>query len=231
MQETVRLAIEKSNGLMPDNVMVMNDSTSPVDGLPEGVHHRERCQLDLDRTPNTFVRITENYLRALRAVSKPSPYEDRQVCCVCEDDVIFAKCWYSHAKELASTVARDTPFYAISLLHYYERADFSSGTIVGGRELLRWGDPNSFYGQQGMVFSAMTARHLAMEWEIALEQAKTSGDVPGNLLVDMGLKTMIIRLRVPLYTVHPNLIQHIGDVSGVIPRDTPLRTRHYWSGE
>lgn len=228
IQASVASAIDRGVVLAPEDVGVFSDSIEPPPGLRDGVRVFLRSAEYLASTTHTYLRITQNYHRALEWAC-----EGCQLGCVCEDDVQFAHLWYEHVHQLAWQAIRESARFAITLIHFYEPQHFGAWSLpkIGERQLLKFQNVDTFYGQQAVVFPTALGRELLTRWRKSLAEYVSAGTSPPMIeVIDMGLKHHIMELGIPLYAVHPCLVQHVGDAGGVLERATPLRSAHYWSG-
>lgn len=221
---SVERALAQGMGLRPHDVAVFTDEATRPDGIPEAVRCFTRDQSYIAEPMPALRRITHNYVRALQWAT----FDRQGYGCVCEDDVDFARNWYRSAIALADQASSRTPSFALTLIHLYQPSDFAPVHPGDRFSLMRWPDPSSFYMQQGVVYASEAGHTMAHEWRRMLDSVRGAPwDEQGKWYVDMGLKHMVLRLRLPLYVSQPCLVQHVGDEASVLGRTQVLRAKWF----
>lgn len=169
---------------------------------------------------------TMNYVRALRW-SGQTMFPDT-VSAVFEDDLIFADNWMQRVLALAAIAKRAGHRWAISLHHFYELTCFEKIGGSRGVDLMRWRNPDWFYGSQAMVYSPHVATELANAFE---SKIKTDPNAGSRYYMDMGIKRFATELGFSFYATEPCLIQHVGEVSVAIPGRRPLVNKRFRQAE
>lgn len=160
---------------------------------------------------------TPNFVRALRFVSDGDSLQ--RYGCVFEDDVEHTRGWDVKALqlcELSSSIYNDR--FIFSLHHFYDvQSDFYFGPTLQSYsgldyQLIRFKDPDLFYGGQGLMFPLEFGRQMAD----AYEDKWDATEFATTWAMDLGVKNMAKQLDVHILSCHPCLIQHTGLVDSVL---------------
>ena len=168
---------------------------------------------------------TYNYIRALDWLARGSA-----VGLACEDDLEFAEQLCARVGALGALAECVVgPRWLLTLHHFYPLGSFDiQGQTSVGDHLLQWRNVDGFYASQAMAMPAGVAAELRDGF--ARHAGPLGSPVPEDWAtwkMDMGIKNLCRELALPLFTVHPCLIQHVGDVSVACPGRPPLRNAHY----
>ena len=220
----------------PDNVALYYQATEAPE-LRHALGHIELASQELlgllSKVP-PGERATYNYARSLKWLAAGNQNGlNHQFGIALEDDLIFARNFTSRVESLCRMAHSLTPRFMISLHHFYDLKKFhpaGRAKRAGGADdaLLKWTDPNSFYGSQAMAFPSGIAGELSDAFISKL--GPLGSPLPPNThlwYMDMGLKRLAMERRIILYTVHPCLIQHVGAISVVCERRAPLVNQHF----
>ena len=163
---------------------------------------------------------TLNFCKALRWSA-----EGQDIACVFEDDVELARDWAVKALALCEVSRKLAKGYVLTLHHFWRTlADFTTCGSAGGVKLMRRRDPRKFVGGQGLMMPSACAVALAD----ALEKGMLLGqEHRRDYVMDVGVATVTMQQGWGMFTPHPCLLSHVGNVSCVYPGREPLRTWFY----
>lgn len=228
-------------GVFFDGLPEQADITAMV-GVVSDLYCRTAEQLSARAGWGNPALATVNYMRALewldlgnaergaRGAEQPATCDLQPATfptVACEDDLVFARDFVGRVLELAALASARSAKWVIALHHLYRREEFPVvARTDAGDALLGWPDPNSFYGSQAMVFAPGVAGDLAAMWRRLGYRLPDGRPEPGAHM-DMGIKRHCLETGIPLYTVDPCLIQHVGDVSVTIEGREPIRNRYF----
>jgi len=224
----------------PGDIAVFSDSVERPDGVPEGVRVEVRsaeyvaslppagAPTELISRAKKAMSMGRNMVRATRWVSEVGEFG-----AVFEDDVVFAKSWQRHALAVAEAAKAWSPEFALTLLQFYPRdLDFGRGLKAGVFEVLKWDNIDKYYGSQATLYTQKAGLEIA-EWrERRIEWAEGQDCIKQyDQVGDFGLKYGLMALKLPLFSVYPNLVQHTGDVSTLFPERGSLVAPTFYAGE
>lgn len=206
---TITTAIATDHLVSPECIRVFYDSTGTLK-LPGNVGWENTTQAVLDRIKQGGIWGTLNLCRALEWAAGAD-----DLCCVLEDDVLFAREWMQRAKALLEAAEREMKGpVLINLHHMYgdlEGVLDDTKIAVGADRLLAAGSRAFPNGSQGLVCRPATAMCLASELAERMDAATL--DERKDWAMDVGLFRCCHELGVArmLYT-HPCLLWHQNEV-------------------
>jgi len=235
--------LEMGSGVKIADIGVFSESLEPPVGVPEGAYVECRSAEYMAKMPqvhsfaekdwrgkNACARCISTGRNAVRASRWAA--QDGQYGCVVEDDVVFAKNWDGRAIEMAGIAKGLAPEFAMTLLQFYQRDHFPKGVKAGPFELVKWRDPFHYWGSQGIVYEASAARKIGDWREKQCNEAEGKGwDHEACCNGDQGLKFALLSLKLPLYSMWPNVIKHVGAVSAWANWEKMFDTDNFWKGD
>ena len=239
LQDSVRSALEQGRCTAPEEVGVFSDSLQPPEGLPPGVHVEGRDAEYLKQVPGPEVvddtaKMDAKHMCSGRNMARASRWVAGAGAfgCVCEDDVVFAKGWDARCLELGQEGIKHSPAFVMAMIQYYpaDSAHFAWARKVGPLWLMRWNNPDWYWGSQATLFSAAGALAVSEQRQGFLARADMGSYPKLRCNGDWGLKYAVMELGLKLYACDPNLVQHVGDVSTVCANPKPLRGATFYDG-
>lgn len=229
---TLRSLVARDPAVRPDQDVALFFDGRTAPELPFPLAHVELATAErLTALRGNPLAATHNYLRALFWLSRAmQPGKEWPVVLACEDDLEFAERVTERVAALGALATRSVGRnWLLSLHHLYPRESFRCvATTDFGDRLLRWADVSGFYASQAMAMPADVAFRLFTElYRHAGHYTDPAPADWGKWNMDMGLKACCREMQIPLFTVDPCLIQHVGDVSVAIPGRPPLRNQYF----